>query len=301
MRLVRKFVFGYRVHGLWIDSEFDLPGTRQPLPTVDVRIRRGVVPLTLQAPVTTGVLFQAGPEGYLLRVDGVAAYLVRNANEVIVDSDPAAPQGAVQLFLCGSVMTAILHQRGALVLHASGAVGRRGAVLIAGDSGSGKSTLAAALAHRGHHIVSDDLTAVTSTEAGPVAPAGFPMLRLWQDAIHRLGEDPARYERVRSGVNKHQYHVAPNALDPSPVSAIFVLERAPGTEVSAVTVRPTDAFAQLRRHTRTPRVLEGLGSRASYFRVAADVASRVPVTLLRRPAGGDSVEALVALMTPALG
>ena len=64
----------YRVHGLTIASEFELPDLAPGAGAPDVMVRRGVVPERLHEPVSVGVLFEASRDHFLIRLDGTARY-----------------------------------------------------------------------------------------------------------------------------------------------------------------------------------------------------------------------------------
>ena len=125
----------YEFFGLTCASEIDLPGCRTAVGVPDAVMRYGSVPAHLDHPVLVGGAFEAGPSHYLLRVQGVAAFWVRHGREVIVERVAGVDDAAVRLFLLGSVLTALMHQRDVLALHASAVAGEAGAIAIAGASG----------------------------------------------------------------------------------------------------------------------------------------------------------------------
>ncbi len=88
--------------------------------------------------------------------------------------------------LLGIVLSFVLRLRGTLCLHAS-AVARSGRVIaFLGPEWAGKSTLAAALAGRGHAVVTDDLVALSERDGTFHAQPGAPYLRLRPSAEEGL-------------------------------------------------------------------------------------------------------------------
>ena len=80
--------------------------------------------------------------------------------EIVAEPRQGVPDSNVRLFLLGSAMGALLHQRGLLPLHTNAVeVGGR-AFAFMGKSGAGKSTLAAWFHDRGFRIVADDVCVV---------------------------------------------------------------------------------------------------------------------------------------------
>jgi hypothetical protein len=64
----------------------------------------------------------------MLTVPNIGRYLVRDGREIIVDPAPDAPDRDVRLFLLGSTLGILCHQRGLLPIHANAIVVGGGAV-----------------------------------------------------------------------------------------------------------------------------------------------------------------------------
>lgn len=288
-------MFTYTVHGLTLSSDIEFPELVPSSGTAHVRVRRGPVPEHLEAPSATGVLFETSPEHYLLRVDQTARYWARRGREVVIEAVPDAPEPYVRLLFLGSVLTAVLHQRGTLVMHAAGALGPQGAVLIAGHSGYGKSTLLAALADRGWLILADDAVAVTLDVSGrPIVQPGFAEIRLWNDAATRLGHSLTCMARPHPGIDKYALSLTSRLCRVAqPLSAIFVLGMHNADHVAVDTIADVERFHTVREFTRNLGVLKGLGMQVPHFHMAAAVASQVPLFRLTRPMGRNSLAELI--------
>ena len=111
---------------------------------------------------------------------------------------PVQTTHEVVLFLMGSVMGALLHQRDYLPLHGSAIKTENGAALFLGTSSIGKSTIAAGFQKRGYPILADDLCAVAmDKDSRAIVLPGFPRLKLWADALKKLEVPAADLLRVR--------------------------------------------------------------------------------------------------------
>jgi hypothetical protein len=73
-----------------------------------VTIRFGAVPAHPQRVDDSGVLYQANADQFLLRLPKIAAYLVQNGDEIVIDRAPGATDDEVPLFLLGSCLGALL-------------------------------------------------------------------------------------------------------------------------------------------------------------------------------------------------
>jgi hypothetical protein len=212
----------YVAYGLPILSGLALPelSTRDYSDAPQVRIHPGDVALELAGRTGKGALFETGRNRFLLRLDGIARYLVTNGDQIVIDPAPETDEDSVRLFLMGSVFGALLHQRGLLPLHASAIETPRGAVLFAGASGSGKSTLAGAFYRRGYRVVADEICALDGDRVHPAVPK----LALWPDAVEELGLWSGSVRQVRPNLKKFHVPVEPWTSHAAlPVHAIYIL------------------------------------------------------------------------------
>ncbi len=132
----------YTAYDLRIRSALPFPELSpiQRTGPADVSIRNGRVPDELEQQTGKGVLYQANHNEFLLKLDGVARFLVRSGNEILVDPAPDCIESDLRVFVLGSCIGALLHQRGILAMHASAILSDKGAVLFVGPTTSGKST-----------------------------------------------------------------------------------------------------------------------------------------------------------------
>jgi hypothetical protein len=266
----------YSVFGLQVASSVDLPELVAGGGATDVTIQVAPVPERLVDPVVSGRFVQASPGRFRLEVPGVASFLATGGTDVSIALAPGAAPVHMRQFLYGSVLGAVLHQRGVLPLHASAVSDGERAILFAGESGHGKSTLAAAMIDAGYRLLADDVTAVR----GMVASPAYPQLKLCSKGHGPLEKElitvPDRFVR-----------------EPRPISHVYVL--APD-EVDDIALRAAstapDALNLLLEHTYRRTFLDGLGAREANFRACAALARHARVTTVLRPAGGCPIDEL---------
>jgi hypothetical protein len=300
-------MYFYQAYQLTIRADFPFPEFLPAVPPVggidsdappDVVIRYGAVPLTLEGATGRGVLYQATAKQFLLAMDGVARYLVQDGNEIIVEPAPASLDSDVRVFLLGSCLGALLHQRGMLVLHAGAVHTDRGAVLFTGSSGSGKSTLLGELLRRGHTMMVDDVCAVVLDPAGaPLVLPGYPRIRLWADAAEKLEHDIGGMVKTRPEMEKYERQVTEQYWDqPAPLRRIYLLNTV-NRDLLALNPEPRIHTFQIMLHnTYRQRFVDGLQMRAAHFDLITAVARQTGVTSVTRPAQPFRLQELADLI-----
>jgi hypothetical protein len=239
-------------------------------PLVDIRLGR--VPETLPGGSICEWGLQVAGGDALLSIDGVGRFLIRSGREIVVEPAPQGSERGVRLFLLGSAIGILCHQRGLMPLHANAVVAGDGAFAFAGQSGAGKSTLAAHFSRAGYPVLCDDVCVIGFAADGtPMAWPGLPRLKLWSDAVEAFGHGGKTLERAVDGFDK--YHV-PLPVDaearPVPLRRLYVLTKAAEGEPGAF--RPLRGFEAMRAViTQTYRgvYLRALGLSAQNFRHAA--------------------------------
>ena len=278
-------MYRYFAYGLTIDSELELPelapGTDEP----DVSIRLGQI---------TVPRWSATIEDEIAFPRSVGRFHVRRGNEIVVEPLAGTDFHVVRALLQGRLMACLLRQRGCLPLHASGIeIGGQG-VLFIGESGAGKSTTAAAFYTRGHHVLTDDLGAVSVVDGRVRVRTAGHGLRLMEDARHVIQRcaSPSAFHH-----DKHIFRLEnPGADAFYPVKRIYFLEYATaghGETVRAVAVPGFSATAMLNcnsflRSWRAGRELSGINLNRS-----AAVASAMNVHRLIRTKSLASLPELV--------
>ena len=216
-------------------------------------------------------------------------------------------------FLLGPVMGCVLCARRIPCLHASavaidGTDGREpgAAVAILGPKCGGKSTLAAALAQRGHAVLSDDVAVLFEDSGSFMVQPGYPRMRLWPNSIERLpGLTVDALPRVWPRADKRCLHLEPDEsasswrfhAHPLPLVAVYVLSTPgpPGTVPSVTSISSADSLISLAENAYMG-VVQDRVLRARNFEALARVVSSVPVRQLCRPLGLDALpQARVAI------
>ncbi|MGH7719543.1 MAG: hypothetical protein ACREON_11970 [Gemmatimonadaceae bacterium] len=163
-----------------------------------------------------------------------------------------------------------------------------------GQSGWGKSTIAAALAERGHGLVSDDVVAIADAAGRPVVAPGVAVLKLWPDTVEASGAELDGLARVHPASEKRVRRLPqlPSTM-PLPLRSLYVLADGPGCSAEMLPRR--DALMELVRHTYCARFLPELGAAAHFIQCAA-IANAVPIRRLTRERKLTALDGLARLV-----
>jgi hypothetical protein len=301
--------FVYWLAGLRIDSEIELPILTRwdgRLATQGAaRISRG--PLKDYS-IADAVPFAGGSckdKELLFAVPEVARFLIRNGDDIVIDAEAGAGANDIAAYLLGSVFGVLCHQRGIVPIHGSAIdVDGESCVAFVGDSGAGKSTLSAALAARGHQVISDDVCFLVAGDDLKVWP-GIGRIRLWEDSLTALKLGASDAVREYDGWDKFVVPLAPPPqLDrPRHLARIYQL-RSSGSEPTIMRVRGAAAIDLIMRNVYRAEYADLMGRQQAIFSRCAPLARHVPVFEFDRPIGfdllGEGVEFLLRHIEQAL-
>lgn len=296
-------MYTYRAYDLNFGLEFPCP---ELLPTEgqpDVVVRYGDVPAALENPQAQGVLYAAKSDQFLLKLDNIADYLVENGNEIVIAPQPQATEDEVRLFLLGSCLGALLHQRGILAMHASAIAVKQGAVLFVGPSGHGKSTVLGSLLRRGYPMIADDVAGIVLDEQGqPLVLPAYPQVKLWHDACKQLEQPTAELRAVRLELEKYAVPMHHQFVTQSvPLFAVYVLATHNQPEIKLEALEDSEKFQVFLRNTYRQRFLDGLQMRLPHFRLTTAAAKVAHVKRITRPTAPFLLEELTDRIIEDLG
>lgn len=279
----------YLCYGLVVSSEVELPdlATAPDGAAVDVVVRYGDLDEPDPALVDDLGLWRDGDVCGLTLPD-LGRFEARRGTEIVVDVPADSDPGTVRAYVMGSSMGATMMLRGTLVLHGNSFRIGDAAAVVLGRSGAGKSTLAAEFDRRGYDVLSDDVVPVDT--AGNALP-GYPRIKLWPDALDRLGRTSEGLERVHTGLDKYHLPLSRGALEPLPLRWIYVLERHAGTDLLVEPATGALTFSLLHEHTYRNEFLVGAEAAAVHLQQCARLLRGTRVSRVLRPAETMTAEA----------
>ena len=289
----------YQLFGLRVASDLALPEALDDDSGVepDLAVRLEAINWP---PTASGISAVAG--GLMLTVPDLARYWIRDGREIIVDAVPGVPDKNVRLYLLGSAMGAVLHQRGLLPLHANAVEIDGRAIAFVGESGAGKSTLAGWFHDQGHRVLSDDVCVVHGIEAGrPLVHPAVRRLRLCRDALLASGRAAEDFEPSYSGdpaFDKFDIPLAGDEATPLPLSAVVLLEF--GTRDEVELVGGVEAAEILFAHTYRGGMVDQVGKADLHWQAVTRLLSSIRIVRWRRPRNRTAVQSGVEDLVAAL-
>jgi len=285
----------YRAFGLSIHSDMPL---RALIPVVstrsDITIARGNVPDRLAAPAMVKPYSQSAPGELLFTVPAIARFYVTGGTMIRYQPKANSDPQTIALYLLGTGLGAIMHQRGRLVIHGNALRFSNQAVIFAGSSGQGKSTLAAAFYQKGYELLADDLASVD--DRAKVHPS-YPQLKLWHDSATRLHIDVERMERVRQPILKYACPLDGGFCDkPLPLKSIYILQAHNENRFEIKPVKGITKMTALIAQTYRFGHLKGLSLQHQHLKSCAQLVKQVEVVELFRPMAGFHIDALRELI-----
>lgn len=284
-------MFNYQGFNLSITTPFECP----ELLDADVKselfppvtVCYGNVPDHLDDVLNSGPIFEATNDHFLMRIQNVGKYLIRNGNEIIIDPDVDATEDVLRLFLLGSAFGALLNQRGYFVLHASAIATGKGAVLFTGNSGAGKSTTVQGCIDRGYKKMSDDTIVLyyDVTSKKMMALPSFPNTKLWQESADILGKKTDNLSRIRPSLNKFNLSTKEHFFnEPLELAMIYQLVVNNGSiEIKLEDILGMEKFKTLSKNTYRQTYADNLLHKQNHFTIISHIAKGYPIKQLNRP------------------
>lgn len=291
----------YAAYGLCWQSDFPLTGLPSCDRDPDVTIRSWS---DNDGPLDQGA--DGGDHLYFRYLD-LFEFRMDEGRDVRIHLLELEDSETIRAFILGTVMAVAFRQRGQVVLHASGVAKDGHAIGFVGESGWGKSTLAEFFCQKGYAFFTDDVLVVEERGGTPHVVPGYPVINLRAPTGQALRTDFDDLHPIRADGTKRMRIATSDFADaPQPLAALYVLTGPTAPEFELVPLPPHVALAQLVCHMHGKGYVRSQAYHLDQMRQTAALARQVPVRVLRRVEGLQSlptlfehVEADVARLTQA--
>jgi hypothetical protein len=295
--LDRSKYYSYIANGIPIHSEIEFPELKSGPKHSNVTVCIGKVPSEIDDPIYEGPSSQAGENQYLLNIKNVASYfLQKKGDQFVITVAPlkGVAMSEVRIFILSSMFGALCHMQGFLPLHSSGVVINGKAVLFCGKSGLGKSTLCASLYQKGHAFVTDNLAAIYMGEDGiPMVHPSYSHFRLWKDSMNALEEFSGYVVKMRDEIEKYNMILNDQLqVGAVPIHKIYHLNHHFENEIQIEQLSGRKKTDIIVTETFRIKLLKGLGSQESYFKLLNQICAKTAIAKIYRPTNSFLLEEL---------
>lgn len=122
-------------------------------------------------------------------------------------------------------------------------------------------------------------------------------LKLWADALRRLGKNPTAYPRVSSHLEKYRLPLKEGfCADPRPVHQVYELTTHNSREFEIIPLHGVDKHAVLITHTYRLQFLEGPLRKKLHFEQCGRAARHFAISRIIRPSWPFLLKELVNLV-----
>jgi hypothetical protein len=266
----------YAAYGLCLHSEFplqDFPGGgRAP----DVIIREDELEI--------GAL-EAGPRGGARLTGhfyGKLLFEVAGGRSITVHRFREIDDEEVQALVGGSLLAALMRQRGLLTLHASAVSDGSSVVGFLGESGWGKSTLAEAFLQRGYEVLTDDQLVLDFDKDSILAHPGPSSIKLRPEAGAALLADYDALPQIAKRSTQRKREIPRSQTHPLPLARLYVLDSDDSQTNAVEALGGQEAIMHLLTHTWARQMFTDAEYVGRHLEQCAILVRSLPVQRLRR-------------------
>lgn len=286
----------YKAFGLDIQSDFSIAQVQEVDDSqLDVRIVRSDLLSRYDVSTEYDIVTD---EHILFRVDDIAVFRISSGNLIEAELLSGYSDHDIGVFLMGSCMGAILHQRGFMLLHGSCVTDGRRSILITGDSGAGKSTTAAEFLMNGWKLLTDDVTCIFERDGAVMVQSSYPSQKLWQDALDRYEKTSDDVHSLYFSEDREKFgvNVADSFFDG--VCPLSMIVRLVPSDHPCI-IGPIKGIAkvdQLMRNTYRAFMIAPK-DRSRHFQRCVTLSTKIPMALAVRENGKQCADTIYELIT----
>ncbi len=206
-------------------------------------------------------------------------YQARGGKQIVIDPRPSASARDIRLYLLGTTLAALCHQRALLPLHGAAIGWIQQAFAVIGPSGAGKSTLAAQLQSQGRTVLADDLCVVdiAGDHAVWVRP-GLARIKLWKQSPALVGRMADNLEPIGDGIDKFSLPIlTPGVRRALPLDRIYVLRPGASKTISLTRLSGPEAVGAILDNIYRWPLAVAMGVSAAEFAQALALAERCEI------------------------
>lgn len=241
-------------------------------------------------PLFSNSILKINESEFEISVYDVATYRVKEGRHIDIIPFEGADKESIELFLNGSVLGAVLFQRGIIPLHGSSFIYKGKGIIVCGASGVGKSSVTAAFCKRGAEFVNDDITPVIISSPSPSSPSSpeilpiYSTIKLWEDSLLDLGYQQDGLAKIRPALQKFYLPIEKSNNSKVKLDTVIIMVAHQSEEFKSESLTGIEKYNLLRKNIYRKSYLRGMPETSKkFFSQLIKIASEVDVILITRP------------------
>ncbi|MFM7022568.1 MAG: hypothetical protein ACKOXB_06280 [Flavobacteriales bacterium] len=278
--MVKRYIAG----GIVIESDIHFPEFVLSDAEPDVRVAYGKVPEEIENVKTQRVLVQSNDNEVLLKMPGVARYLIEGDSKITLELLDENRRQDAERYILTFILGVLSFKKGFFPLHGGGVVYNGEAYLFTGYSGAGKSTTLAGLAQRGFQPLADDISNFFVENGKVYVHPCFPRLKLWKDSLQMLKNEGVGEYKLGSDIEKYLVplqHEFPKG--PIPVKRIYLLQEDREDKIFMRQVSGKEKLIKLKNNSYKPWMVKAFSLNQKHFSLMNEIVAKTEFREFHRP------------------
>lgn len=204
---------------------------------------------------------------------------------------------AVILYITGFMFGVYMLMQNRCALHGSVIKIGDQAIVFSGESGSGKSSIARGFIEKGYQLLSDDLALINGDHF--VIPS-FPSQKLWDDTAAMF--DLITDSNLKTCVDDEKFYMPIEHefyQEPLCIGALFIIKK-DGHDVEIEKPDAATSLSYVMKNTYLDYMMEEFGKKQLHFRFSVELAAKIPVYVIHRKDGINSIDRQIELVLETL-
>jgi hypothetical protein len=221
---------------------------------------------------------------FYINILGIAEFYVEKGERVIVHPQEGSDKASIDLFLNGSVLGAILHQKGILPFHGSSFSYKGRSIVICGERGAGKSSITAAFCQNEATFICDDITPIKlSNDDVQIIPIKS-TIKLWENALDQLNIPTEGLSNIRPNIEKYYCNISPSITTNCNLNLVIVLTTHNKDIFENKDLTGIEKFKMMSSHIYRKAYLKGMPSaKQNHYQLLLKICNNIKVVQVTRP------------------
>lgn len=274
----------YIAGGIVIETDIHFPEFVESTEQPDVQVVYGKVPEEIENPKSQRVLVQSNENEVLLKMPGVARYLVEGDSKITIELTDENRKNDAEKYVLTFILGVLSFKKGFFPLHGGGVVHKGEAYLFTGHSGAGKSTTLAGLAQRGFQPLADDISNFFVHDGKVFVHPCFPRFKLWKDSMQMLNNEGSGEYKLGTDIEKYLVPVGDDfPTGPIPVKRIYLLQEDRDDKTFFKEIKGKEKLMKLKQNSYKPWMVKAFNLNQKHFSLMNDIAAQVELKEFHRP------------------